>query len=219
VTSYVPPGWPAGVHPPGSAEFEQTAVAWLLGVVPPDYLLHGVLRRHPIALASLARHHLTACVEGARRGYRTARSELGPSLPPSAVEAVLTAYRSEGRRLADAARATDLIERAMHGEVFVRQLGGARPDTSRTAGRRPGPARSSPKTPRTTGADPQSSGSADAGSEPSRAPRSGPAPPRSAGAGPAAVPHRREAGSGPGAVPPRSAEAGPGAVPRRREAG
>jgi hypothetical protein len=118
------------VHPPGSAEFEPTAVAWLLGVVPPDYLLHGVLRRHPIALASLARHHLTACVEGARRGYRTARSELGPSLPPSAVEAVLTAYRSEGRRLADAARAADLIERALRGEVFVRQFGGARPDKS-----------------------------------------------------------------------------------------
>jgi hypothetical protein len=133
VTSYVPPGWPAGVHPPGSAEFEQTAVAWMLGVVPPDYLLHGVLRRHPVALASLARHHLAACVEGARSGYRTARSELGPSLPPGAIEAVLTAYRSEGRRLADAALAADLVERAIRGEVFVRQHGGARSDSSRPA--------------------------------------------------------------------------------------
>ncbi|HXP19804.1 MAG TPA: hypothetical protein VN840_09190 [Streptosporangiaceae bacterium] len=137
MTPYVPPGWPPGVHPPSSAEFEQTAVAWLLGVVPPDYLLHGVLKRHPVALASLARHHLNACVEGARSGYRTARSELGPSLPPKAVEAVLTAYRSEGGRLADAARAADLLERAMRGEVFVRQLGGARADRSRVAGARP----------------------------------------------------------------------------------
>ena len=127
VTAFVPPGWPTGVQPPGSPEFERSAVAWLLGVVPSDYVLHGVLRRHPIALAALARHHLSACVEGARNGYRTARSELGPHLPAGAIEAVLTAYKSEGGRLAAAARAADLVERALHGEVFVRQMsGGAR---------------------------------------------------------------------------------------------
>ncbi len=127
VTGYVPPGWPTGVQPPGSQDFERTAVTWLLDVVPSDYLLHGVLKRHPIALAALARHHLDACVTGARNGYRTARSDLGPHLPPGAVEAVLAAYRSEGGRLAAAARAADLVERALHGEVFVRQLsGGAR---------------------------------------------------------------------------------------------
>jgi hypothetical protein len=75
----------------------------------------------------LARHHLQACVDGARAGYRTARTELGPHLPPSAIEAVLTAYRNEGQRLAAAAQAADLVERALHGEVFVRQTsGGAR---------------------------------------------------------------------------------------------
>ena len=47
--TYVPPEWPAGVHPPGSEDFESTAVGWLLDVVPPHYLLHGVLRRYPIA--------------------------------------------------------------------------------------------------------------------------------------------------------------------------
>ena len=91
MTGFVPPGWPTGVQPPDSPDFERTAVTWLLEVIPSDYLLHGVLRRHPIALAALARHHLGASVEGARGGYRTARSELGPHLPPSAVEAVLTA--------------------------------------------------------------------------------------------------------------------------------
>src|ERR1017187_4885194 len=127
MTGFVPPGWPTGVQPPGNPDFERSAVTWLLEVIPSDYLLHGVLRRHPIALAAVARHHLSASVEGARSGYRTARSELGPHLPPSAVEAVLTAYRSEGSRLATAARAADLVERALHGEVFVRQLsGGAR---------------------------------------------------------------------------------------------
>src|SRR4029077_2948157 len=27
--AYIPPGWPAGVHPPGSEDFESTAVGWL----------------------------------------------------------------------------------------------------------------------------------------------------------------------------------------------
>jgi hypothetical protein len=114
------------VHPPGSEDFEATAIAWLLDVVPPDYRLHGVLRRHPVALAAMARHHTAASVEGARQGYRTARTELGEALPPHAVDAVLAAYRSEGRRLAATARAVVLIERAMHGEVFTPKLSPSR---------------------------------------------------------------------------------------------
>jgi hypothetical protein len=96
-------------------------VAWLLDVVPPDYRLHGVLQRHPIALATLARRHLTACVEGARQGYRTARTELGDVLPVSGVDAVLAAYRSEGHRLVTAARAADLVERALRGKELTPQ--------------------------------------------------------------------------------------------------
>ncbi len=134
MTSYVPPGWSAGVHPPGSPDFERSAIGWLLSAIPPDYVLHGVLRRHPIALATLARHHLSACVEGARNGYRTARAELGPYLPQAAVEAVLTAYRSEGKRLAETAQAADLVERALRGEVFVRQLSGGRAMRGRAIG-------------------------------------------------------------------------------------
>ena len=122
MAAYLPPGWPTGVHPPGSEGFERTAVAWLLDVVPPDYRLHGVLQRHPIALATLARRHLAACVEGARQGYRTARTELGGVLPVSGVDAVLAAYRSEGHRLVTAARAADLVERALRGKEFTPQL-------------------------------------------------------------------------------------------------
>lgn len=122
MAAYIPPGWPTGVHPPGSDDFEVTAVAWLLDVVPPDYRLHGVLRRYPVALAAMARQHTSACVEGARQGYRTARSDLGEALPPHAVDAVLAAYRSEGRRLAATARAAILVERALRGEVFTEKL-------------------------------------------------------------------------------------------------
>ena len=116
--AYTPPGWPAGVHPPDSEEFESTAVTWLLDVVPPDYRLHGVLRRYPVALATMARYHTKACVEGAREGYRTARTELAAALPPHAIDTVLAAYRKEGARLAATARAVVLVERALRGEVF-----------------------------------------------------------------------------------------------------
>jgi hypothetical protein len=117
--AYIPPGWPAGVHPPGSEDFESTAVGWLLDVVPPDYRLHGVLRRYPVALATLARYHSKACVDGARQGYRTARTELAGVLPPHAIDTVLAAYRKEGARLAATAEAVDLVERALRGEVFT----------------------------------------------------------------------------------------------------
>jgi hypothetical protein len=121
--TYVPPEWPAGVHPPGSEDFESTAVGWLLDVVPPDYRLHGVLRRYPVALATMARYHAKACVDGARQGYRTARTELGDALPPHAIDTVLAAYRKEGARLAAIASAVDLIERALRGEVFTPEMG------------------------------------------------------------------------------------------------
>jgi len=101
-------------------------VTWLLDVVPPDYRLHGVLLRHPLALAALARHHLAACVDGARQGYRSARAELGNDLPPGGVAAVLAAYQAEGSRLVATARAVDLVSRALRGETFVPQLAGAR---------------------------------------------------------------------------------------------
>jgi outer membrane biosynthesis protein TonB len=110
------------VHPPGSEEFESTAVAWLLDVVPPDYRLHGVLRRYPLALAALARYHSKACVEGARQGYRAARTELADSMPPHAIDTVLAAYRKEGARLAATARGVGLVERALRGEVFTPKM-------------------------------------------------------------------------------------------------
>jgi hypothetical protein len=122
MATYTPQGWPAGVHPPGSEDFASTAVGWLLDVVPPDYRLHGVLRRHPVALAAMARYHTKACVEGARQGYRTARTELADALPPHAIDTVLAVYRKEGARLAATARAVTLVERALRGEVFTPKM-------------------------------------------------------------------------------------------------
>jgi hypothetical protein len=61
-------------------------------------------------------------VEGAREGYRTARVELGVALPPHAVDGVLAAYKMEGFKLAAIARAVELVERAIRGEVFAPRL-------------------------------------------------------------------------------------------------
>ena len=128
MAGFVPPGWPVGVHPPGSERFEQTAVTWLLQVVPPDYRVHGVLLRHPAALAALAQHHLAACVQGARQGYRSARSDLSTHLPPPGIDAVLAAYRDEGGRLVKTAQAVDLVSRALRGEIFAPQPAQHSPD-------------------------------------------------------------------------------------------
>src|ERR1700752_4738120 len=140
MAGYVPPGWPSGVHPPGSEDFERTAEAWLLDTVPPDYRLHGVLRRYPLALAAMAAHHAKACVAGAREGYRTARTELGDALPPHALEAVLAAYRAEGLRLVATAQAVDLVARALRGEVFTPQLQESSPPAARRGAPGPRPA-------------------------------------------------------------------------------
>jgi hypothetical protein len=69
-------------------------------------------------VGSASYSHYRAAVEGARDGYRTARTELGEAVPPHAVDAALTAYRDEGRRLAAAAKAAALVERALRGEAL-----------------------------------------------------------------------------------------------------
>jgi hypothetical protein len=119
---YLPHDWLAEVFPPGGEDFEASAVAWLLDVFPPDYRGHPVLRRYPAALASMARQHGHACVEGARRSHRTARAELGVALPPHAVDGVLAACKKEGFALAATACSVELVERAIQGETFSPKL-------------------------------------------------------------------------------------------------
>lgn len=127
----MPNGWPAQVHPPGTERFEDTALAWLLELVPPEYRRYGVLRRYPLALARMARQHVAASVEAAREGFRTARTDLGEAVPPHGIEAVLDAYRREGGRLATVATAIELVETAMRGQAEPEDPGHRRPFTPR----------------------------------------------------------------------------------------
>ena len=107
------PDWPASVHPPGSDSFEQTALVWLFDHVPADYRLHGVLRRHPVALSRLALQYVTAALEAAREGYRTARVDLRDHLPPHALDQVMNAYLAEGQRTAALLRSIEAVDAAL----------------------------------------------------------------------------------------------------------
>ena len=118
----VPPGWPREVRPPGAPDWERDAVAWLLDLCPADYRGHGVLRRHPVALARLAWYH----VEGGRRACAAAtaraRAELGDALEARTVAEVLDVLEVEQARLLAAARAVDLVEAALRGRRYVPRL-------------------------------------------------------------------------------------------------
>jgi hypothetical protein len=104
------------VPPPGTDGWESSATDWLLDELVP-YLRGHTVRRYPVILAAIARHTATGAVEGARAGYRVARTELAEAVPPHAVDAALAAYRDEGRRLAAAAKGAELIERALRGTL------------------------------------------------------------------------------------------------------
>jgi hypothetical protein len=122
MSAWVPPGWPDAVRPPGSESWEATAVEFLLDVLPPEFGQYGVLRRHPVALASMARYYTGGCVEGARAGYRAARRELAEHVPPHAVDELLRAYRTEGFRLAATSQGVVLVEQALCGQAFRQPL-------------------------------------------------------------------------------------------------
>lgn len=69
----------AGSCPPArEGRYGAFAIAWLLDVVPPEYRQYGVPRRHPAALAAMARYYARGCVEGARAPVA---SRLGPGRP------------------------------------------------------------------------------------------------------------------------------------------
>jgi hypothetical protein len=118
----LPPGWPAEVRPPGTPDWERSAVGWLFDLCPPDYRAHDVLRRHPPVLARFAAEHVRAGIEASKRGLATVRADLAGVVPPEAVDAVVAAYEREGARLERTARAVDLVAAALAGKRWVPRL-------------------------------------------------------------------------------------------------
>jgi hypothetical protein len=118
----LPPGWPPGVRPPGTHDWERTATAWLFDLCPPDYRAHEVLRRHPVVLARVAHHHVQGAITAARSGWSTARQELSDVAEVPAIEATIAMYEREGARLVAVARSLALVEQALRGKRYVRRL-------------------------------------------------------------------------------------------------
>jgi len=115
----VPPWWPADVRPPGTPEWERTAVSWLFDQVPGEWRAYEVLRRHPTLLARLASGQAAASLEAARDGWRTLRRDFGRQLAPEVVEAAMAAYEREGARLRELGRQVGAVEEALQGRRWV----------------------------------------------------------------------------------------------------
>ena len=118
----LPIGWPPEVRPPGTPDWEQSALAWLFDQCPADYRGYDVLRRHPLVLARYAATALDAAVAAADAGLRTVRVELRDRVAPDVIEAAAAAYEKERDRLRGCRRAVDLVERALRGERWVPRL-------------------------------------------------------------------------------------------------
>ncbi|WP_088282682.1 hypothetical protein [Kineosporia sp. A_224] len=118
----VPPGWPADVRPPGSPDWERSAVAWLLDLCPPDYRGYPVLVRRPVALAWVAVRHVEAAHEGARRALAGVRTALSDAVEPQALAALVEALETEVARLLGTSRAVGLVEEALRGRRHVPRL-------------------------------------------------------------------------------------------------
>jgi hypothetical protein len=122
MSTALPPHWPEAVHPPDTADWESSAVSWLLDQVPGEYRGYDVLRRHPMLLSRFAAGHVDASLEAARRGWRTLRHDLGKHLTPETMEAAMAAYEREGARLAELARQVDAVDQALHGKRWHARL-------------------------------------------------------------------------------------------------
>ncbi|WP_205472538.1 hypothetical protein [Nocardioides sp. SYSU D00038] len=117
-----PPGWPREVRPPDAPRWEDTAVAWLLDLCPPDYRTRPVLRRHAVVLARFAVLHVEASVAATKRGLSEARAELRDVAEPDVVEAAVEVFLAEDARLAGVRRAVGLVEEALRGRRYRARL-------------------------------------------------------------------------------------------------
>jgi hypothetical protein len=122
VSTPLPPGWPPAVRPPGSPDWERTAVEWLLDLCPADYRGYPVLRRHPLALAALARHHVRGAWRACGEALAGVRAELSGDLDARTLEEVLETLDLERARLVAAGRAIGLVDDALRGRTYIPRL-------------------------------------------------------------------------------------------------
>jgi hypothetical protein len=118
----LPPGWPSQVRPPGSPDWQRTAVIWLLDQCPHEYRAHPALVQQPVALAWLAARHVLAQGQANTAARSTVRADLSAVLDSRAVDGVLAALEHEHARLLAVHRAVGLVGDALRGLRYVPRL-------------------------------------------------------------------------------------------------
>lgn len=113
-----PAGWPDSVAPPGTADWQTSAAAWLLDLLPPDYRGEQMLRGHPLVLVRLAAWYVAGQREAARRALATVRVDLEPWVEPHVVTETLRALDTDDARAAVAQRQVAMVEHALRGGTF-----------------------------------------------------------------------------------------------------
>lgn len=115
-----PPGWPARVADPDSAEFPESAIRWLWDVGSVERSPNSVWARHPRALAFRVSCDLEARVEGARVAYARARTALTEAgLDP---EEALRALEAEAADLQRLQREATMVAEALDGRRWHDRL-------------------------------------------------------------------------------------------------
>jgi hypothetical protein len=122
VRDRLPPGWPVAVRPPGSPDWQRTAVAWLLDLCPSEYRAHPALTTRPEVLGWLAQRHVVAQGQANSSARAAARAELKDRVDAAAVERVLEVLEHEHARLRAAYRAVRLVDEALRGRRYVPRL-------------------------------------------------------------------------------------------------
>lgn len=122
VEAYTPPGWPEGVRPPHTQEWQDTAAYFLLDCCPAEYRGYPVLRRHPVVLARFAVEYVDSQLRACADGIGTVRASLGEHVTPEVLDAALAAWHEQAELLRRRRREVGLVEEALRGQQFVPKL-------------------------------------------------------------------------------------------------
>lgn len=108
------PDWPCQVKPPGSYDWERSAVRWLRELVPARYAGYPALIRHPVLLARHAQLQVQQEIRVARTALQSARADLPRlGLPESVIEHTIKLYAAEIGQLQHIARSVRAVATAL----------------------------------------------------------------------------------------------------------
>jgi hypothetical protein len=108
------PDWPCQVKPPGSYDWERSAVRWLRELVPARYAGYPALIRHPVLLARHAHLQVQQEIRVARTALQSARADLPRlGLPEAVIEHTIKLYAAEIGQLQHIARSVRAVTTAL----------------------------------------------------------------------------------------------------------